>query len=63
MEWGSCYGTIGCPLKYTKLYTVWRIWRTNDHDSNLTEQFQVTTGVKQGCVLSYTLFLIVIDWG
>ena len=33
------------------------------HDSNLTEQFQVTTGVKQGCVLLYTLFLIVIDWG
>ena len=32
------------------------------HDSNLTEPFQVTTGVKQGCLLSPTLFLIVIDW-
>ncbi|XP_048775551.2 uncharacterized protein LOC125680151 [Ostrea edulis] len=30
--------------------------------SNLTEPFQVTTGVKQGCILSPTLFWVVIDW-
>ena len=32
------------------------------HGSQLTEAFQVETGVKQGCLLSPFLFLLAIDW-
>ncbi|PIK45536.1 hypothetical protein BSL78_17607 [Apostichopus japonicus] len=31
-------------------------------DGEVTEWFQVKTGVKQGCVMSGFLFLLVIDW-
>jgi hypothetical protein len=32
------------------------------HDGNLTEPFTVTTGVRQGCILSPLLFVMVIEW-
>ncbi|CAC5375496.1 unnamed protein product [Mytilus coruscus] len=32
------------------------------HESSFTNPFHVDTGVKQGCLLSPTLFLIAIDW-
>ena len=32
------------------------------HGGSLTDPFPVTTGVRQGCLLSPLLFLIVIDW-
>ena len=32
------------------------------HNGSLTEPFTITTGVRQGCLLSPFLFLIVIDW-
>ena len=32
------------------------------HDGQLTEQFQIKTGVRQGCLLSPFLFLLAIDW-
>ena len=32
------------------------------HEGKLTEPFNVTTGVRQGCLLSPTIFLIVVDW-
>ncbi|RUS71649.1 hypothetical protein EGW08_020589 [Elysia chlorotica] len=32
------------------------------HDGKLTDPFKVETGVRQGCLLSPTIFLIVIDW-
>ena len=32
------------------------------HEGKLTEPFFVQTGVRQGCLLSPTIFLIVIDW-
>jgi hypothetical protein len=32
------------------------------HDGNLTEPFSIHTGVRQGCLLSPTIFLLVIDW-
>ena len=31
------------------------------HEGNLTEAFKVHSGVQQGCILSPTLFLIVMD--
>jgi hypothetical protein len=31
------------------------------HDGKLTNLFEVTTGVRQGCILSLTLFLLVLD--
>ena len=32
------------------------------HDGKLTEPFTVQTGVRQGCLLSPTIFLMVVDW-
>ena len=32
------------------------------HDGKLTEPFFVQTGVRQGCLLSPTIFLLVVDW-
>ena len=32
------------------------------HERRLTEPFFLQTGVRQGCLLSPTIFLIVIDW-
>lgn len=32
------------------------------HGGDVTEQFQVLTGVRQGCILSPLLFLMAIDW-
>ena len=32
------------------------------HDGKLTEPFSVKTGVRQGCVLSPTIFQMVVDW-
>ena len=33
------------------------------HAGTLTEPFRVTTGLRQGCLLSPLLFLVVLDWG
>ena len=32
------------------------------HDGKLTEPFSVQTGVRQGCLLSPTIFVMVVDW-
>ena len=32
------------------------------HEAELTEPFNVTAGVRQGCLLSPTIFLMVVDW-
>ena len=32
------------------------------HEAKLTEPFNVTTGVLQGCFLSPKIFLMVVDW-
>ena len=32
------------------------------HNGKLTEPFEVKTGVRQGCLLSPMIFLIVVDW-
>ena len=31
-------------------------------DTELTDAFNVTTGVKQGCILSSFLFILAMDW-
>ena len=33
-----------------------------EHNGTLSEPVLVTTGVRQGCIISPTLFLIVVDW-
>ncbi|XP_073668649.1 uncharacterized protein [Paramisgurnus dabryanus] len=32
------------------------------HNGKLTEEFEVRTGVRQGCMLSPMIFLLVVDW-
>ncbi|XP_033095680.1 uncharacterized protein LOC117100194 [Anneissia japonica] len=32
------------------------------HEGKTTDKFEVTTGVRQGCMLSHFLFLLAIDW-
>ena len=32
------------------------------HEGKLTEPFEITTGVRQGCLLSPLLFLLAVDW-
>jgi hypothetical protein len=32
------------------------------HQGTLTDKFESNTGLKQGCILSPTLFLIIMDW-
>jgi hypothetical protein len=32
------------------------------HEGKLTDPFQVETGVRQGCVLSALIFLMIVDW-
>jgi len=32
------------------------------HDGKLTDTFQLQTGVRQGCLLSPTIFVLVVDW-
>ena len=32
------------------------------HNGHLTESFEMLTGVRQGCLLSPLLFLVVLDW-
>ena len=32
------------------------------HGGTLTEPFRETTGIRQGCLLSPLLFLVVLDW-
>ena len=54
----------GVPEKITnlirKLYEGFKVKIV--HNGHLTESFEMLTGVRQGCLLSPLLFLVVLDW-
>jgi hypothetical protein len=54
----------GFPTKYvniTKAFYERNNLRTV-HQGTLTDKFESNTGLKQGCILSATLFLIIMGW-
>lgn len=55
------YGIPGKIINIVKLMYSDSVCAVLD-DGEVTEWFQVKTGVKQGCVMSGFLFLLVIDW-
>lgn len=50
----------GCPVKFVNLVRQFHegMMARVRHDNGFTEQFNVTSGVKQGCVMAPTLFVI-----
>ncbi|KAL8622673.1 hypothetical protein ACOMHN_009307 [Nucella lapillus] len=54
----------GFPLKYIAI--IQQLYEDATcqviHEGKLTDPFQVQTGVRQGCLLSPTIFLMVVDW-
>ncbi len=54
----------GIPLKIVNLMKLFynKFECCGDHNTQLSDWFEVKTGVRQGCIISPILFLIVIDW-
>jgi hypothetical protein len=54
----------GIPLKITRIIQSFYHNMTCQviHNNDLTQQFRVETGVRQGCLLSPLIFLLAIDW-
>ena len=54
----------GFPLKFITI--IQQLYKNATcqvvHNGKLTEPFSIKTGVRQGCILSPTIFLIVVDW-
>ena len=54
----------GVPEKIIKMIQVFYVgFQANVlHEGDMTEAFEMTTGVRQGCLLSPLLFLVALDW-
>ncbi|KAL9989059.1 hypothetical protein ACROYT_G003567 [Oculina patagonica] len=54
----------GIPSKFIKL--IQDLYESSScqviHNGKLTESFEVSTGVRQGCLLSPMIFIMVVDW-
>ena len=50
----------GIPRKFINI--IQALYNKFSVNGLLSEPVQITTGVRQGCILSPTLFLIIIDW-
>jgi hypothetical protein len=54
----------GFPTKFVNIIKAF--YKGNNlrivHQGTLTDKFESNTGLKQGCTLSPTLFLIIMDW-
>ena len=56
--------SYGLPKKFLKIIqTLYDGFAVNiEHNGQLSEPVEITAGVRQGCIISPTLFLIIIDW-
>ena len=54
----------GVPEKIIKMIQVFYVGFQAKvlHEGDMTEAFEMTTGVRQGCLLSPLLFLVALDW-
>ncbi|KAL9954336.1 hypothetical protein ACROYT_G041858 [Oculina patagonica] len=54
----------GIPSKFIKL--IQDLYQSSSchviHNGKLTESFEMSTGVRQGCLLSPMIFIMVVDW-
>ena len=65
IEWNSSlYVNFGVPMKLVNMIknSYEGVSCRVIHDGQLTKNFEIRTGVRQGCLLSPFLFILAIDW-
>ena len=56
--------TYGIPNKFIKIIkSLYKGYAVHiEHNGKLSEPVEINTGVRQGCILSPTIFLFILDW-